>query len=160
MAEPRRQRLTQPLPPVWFVGLHESIAGGLIDQLPRRFPAETAPNYDGIVQHENDLTRSYPSHRAQFAVLGRAALLGLGVVAIVAFGLSAWNARRLPTATASMADRRGQARLALERLVRLVLSRRPSAQGGSSSRCRRSDAARRTARRLWLLAPSASRSAC
>src|SRR4029079_12223403 len=32
------------LPPVWFVGLHEWIAGGLIDQLPRRFPARTAPN--------------------------------------------------------------------------------------------------------------------
>ncbi len=117
------------LPSVWFVGLYEWIAGDLIDQLPRRFPAETAPNYDGIVQHENDLTRSYRSHRAQFAVLGRAALLGLGVVAIVAFALSAWNARRLPTATASMA-RRGQGRLALEWLVRLVLSRRPSAQGG------------------------------
>jgi hypothetical protein len=121
---------SRTLPPVWFVGLHEWIAGGLIDQLPRRFPAETAPNYDGIVQHENDLTRSYRSHRAEFAVLGRAALLGLGVVAIVAFGLSAWNARRLPTATASMADRRGQARLALDWLVRLVLVRRPSAQGG------------------------------
>ena len=118
------------LPLVWFVGLHEWIAGDLIDQLPRRFPSETAPNYDSIVQHENELTRSYRSHRPQFAALGQTALLGLTVVAIVAFGLSAWNARRLPTAPPSRAARRGQARLALDWLVRLVLSRRPSAQAG------------------------------
>jgi hypothetical protein len=121
---------SREMPPVWFVGLHEWMVGDLVDRLPRHFPSVDAPSYDAIVRNENDLTREYRSHREVFVELGSRALSALAVAGLVAFGLLAWNGRRVPEESSATPAGRRLARLALAWPCRLALSRRPSAQAG------------------------------
>jgi hypothetical protein len=78
------------LPPLWFVGLHESLVGSVLDNLPR-----TTPERFLIVQ-ERDATALYRSLWSQYHQLGRVALIALVVVVLVTVAASAWNSRRLP----------------------------------------------------------------
>lgn len=78
------------LPPLWFVGLHETLAGSVIDTLPR-----TRPSRLFVVAERNatDLYRSLWPLYAELAFIGIAALILVGVVATAA---CLWNSRRLP----------------------------------------------------------------
>jgi hypothetical protein len=89
--------LDRAVPPMWFVALHEHLAGDVVDRLARVYPPPEAPNYDGIVQYELHQTRTYRSHRAELDGLAPNALSALGLVTLAAFGFAAWNGRRLPS---------------------------------------------------------------
>ncbi len=122
LAEPRQQRPAQPA--ACLVCRSARVDRGRPDRrasaaLPFRGRAEPRRHRSARERADAELpqppdavcrTRPHGAHR-------------LAAVAIVAFGLSAWNARRLPAAAASRAARHGQVRLALDWLVRRVLSR-------------------------------------
>jgi len=83
------------LPPLWFVGLHETLAGSVLDRLPRTKP----PRY--LAAQERDATTLYRSLWPRYRELGRWASEALVIVTVLAIGACAWNNRRLPAAIRS-----------------------------------------------------------
>ena len=79
------------LPPLWFVGLHETLAGSVIDSLPRIRPQRF------LVVPERDATGLYRSLWPLYRQLSLIAMAALTAVTIVTFAACAWNSRRLPT---------------------------------------------------------------
>src|SRR4051794_6624919 len=118
------------IPPMWFLGLQERLAGDLIDRLPRVYPPADAPNYDGIVQYELRQTDKYRSHRAGLDALGIAAVSSLGVAIFAAFGLSLWNGRRLPSAVHARSRPAGLAAKGLQGVGALLFRRHGAARAG------------------------------
>ncbi|HJZ74020.1 MAG TPA: hypothetical protein VKE51_19910 [Vicinamibacterales bacterium] len=112
------------VPPLWYVGLHETIAGGIIDGLPRGTPPR---RYLAAERTATALYRSlWPSfHRLAFiAVVGSIALLAIVAAACV------WNNRRLPAdVVAHHRGLRGLQRAWLWAVSRAVV-RRPVEQAG------------------------------
>jgi hypothetical protein len=83
--------ITKALPPFWFVGLHETLAGSVIDSVPRARPQRF------LVVPEQRATNLYRSLWPTYRELSRLALMGLAGVMIVTIVAAAWNSRRLPT---------------------------------------------------------------
>jgi len=81
------------LPPFWFVGLHETLAGNVIDRLPRTKP----PRY--LAAQERDATNLYRSLWPRYHELGRLAVEALVIVTVLAISACTWNNRRLPVPT-------------------------------------------------------------
>lgn len=79
------------LPPLWFVGLHETLAGSVIDRLPRTVPDPWLVKEE---QRANGLYRELWPRNHELAVT---ALTALSMVSVVAVLASLWNSRRLPT---------------------------------------------------------------
>jgi hypothetical protein len=94
-----REGTATVLPPLWFVGLHETLAGSVIDDLPRTRPRRF------LVVPERDATSLYRSLWPLYRRLGRTALGALAIVTVVTIAACAWNSRRFPTAGAK---RRGR----------------------------------------------------
>ena len=80
------------LPPSWFVGLHETLAGAVIDGLPRLRPARY------LVRPEHEATDLYRSLWPLYHRLALIAIFAGGVVAIGTVAACVWNSRRLPSA--------------------------------------------------------------
>lgn len=78
-------------PPLWFVGLHETMAGRAIDGLPRGVPP---PRYAAA---EHQATALYRSLWPLFHQLAVVAALALVLVVVVTAAACTWNSRRLPT---------------------------------------------------------------
>jgi len=112
------------VPPLWFLGLQESLAGGIIDNLPR------PPLPPMILEMEHEATVLYRSQRGAFQQLGSVALVALATVAVTAVAAYAWNHRRL-RAPAVAQRTKGRAVGAAGRWIaeRLVV-RRPLARAG------------------------------
>jgi hypothetical protein len=89
------------LPSLWFVGLHEALAGSVIDNVPRRRPASF------LIVRERDATALYrslwPLYR-QLAIIAVAALVLVTLITILA---CIWNNRRLPMVSGRPASRKG-----------------------------------------------------
>jgi hypothetical protein len=85
-----RRSLAYALPPLWFVGMHESAGGRLIDRLPR--PA--LPR--SVLRQETESTAVYRRHQATFRQLRRIGSLAVPIVFALAFAAFLWNTRRLP----------------------------------------------------------------
>src|SRR5262245_15652618 len=79
------------LPSVWFVGLHETLAGSVIDDLPRTQPVRF------LVVRERNATRLYRSLWPVYRRLGRLAVSALGALILLTISACAWNSRRLPS---------------------------------------------------------------
>jgi hypothetical protein len=79
------------LPPVWFVGLHETLAGSVIDDVPRTQPKRF------LVVPERAATTLYRSLWPVYRRLGRLAVEALGAALLLTMSACAWNSRRLPT---------------------------------------------------------------
>ena len=84
------------LPPLWFVGLHEAMAGSVIDDAPRATAVRGAYAVPVFRLQELGATALYRQLRPRYQALGRAALESLLLVALLAVIASAWNSRRLP----------------------------------------------------------------
>jgi hypothetical protein len=112
------------MPPVWFVGLHETLAGTLIAglpprELPRRFQRE-----------EDAAIARYRANAARLEPLGWRAAAGFIGAILLAIAGYYWNSRQLPLPLVGGRRSRFRVRDALARVVTLVLVRRPMAQAG------------------------------
>jgi hypothetical protein len=110
------------LPPFWFLGLFEMLAGNVVYRLPRGdLPPRT-------LRDETRATAVYESLRLQFDRLGYVALAATAVVVLVAIVAYAWNARRLPAPPVTRRTRTHGVRSLLRAAAARVLVRRPVAQ--------------------------------
>src|ERR1051326_8428234 len=87
----RDDAVARALPPLWFVGLNETLAGSVIDQLPRTRPEPF------LVTAERDATALYRRLWPTYRRLASVASAALAVVATLTVAASAWNLRRLPS---------------------------------------------------------------
>ena len=127
------ERLTPPAsggwrvvanPPMWFVGLHQLIAGPVILDLPG------PPLPRRLQEAEAWAAARYRRTEAGAAALGALAPISLAGAFGVALGAFLWNARR-PAARARSPRRAGRARPSpLARLVIATVARAPAVQAG------------------------------
>ena len=112
------------VPPLWFLGLHERLAGSVIIGLPRdELPAQ-------ILRSETEATALYRSHERLFQELGYVAIAALLTVAVVALGAFVWNSRRLPVAPSSRRSKRGRVSDTCRWVVQRLVVRHLEAQAG------------------------------
>jgi hypothetical protein len=114
------------VPPLWFVGLHETISGYVLDRsarpaLPPRIRAE-----------EEAATLVYRTHRDLFRVLAAEAIGALTIVLLVSLVAYAWNARTLPAPPSSNSARHHRWRAGLVGRVRGLIAPRPATLAGFS----------------------------
>jgi hypothetical protein len=121
------------VPPLWFVGLHEYLAGDIITGL----PFEPLPRFRFVVDHEMRAAALYAQARSAFPGLAAAAAIALPIVALLALPAYRWNNRRMDSSPAVPARRR-HARLVrlAEALVEGLIARHPSARAGFWLACR------------------------
>ena len=116
--------LAAALPPFWFLGLQETIAGGLVDGLPR----QELPR--ALQRMEERSTADYRAAIPAFGALawrGVIAFVGTMILALAAY---TWNSRRLPfPPVASRADRYAGPGV-LARLAALTVARAPATRAG------------------------------
>jgi hypothetical protein len=89
------------VPSLWFVGLHESLAGSVIDNLPR-----VQPQYFLRVQERN-ATALYRSLWPLYHELAAIAITAFVLVTVATILACMWNNRRLPVMFARPASRNG-----------------------------------------------------
>ena len=112
------------LPPLWFVGLDETIAGSVIDALPRTDPDRY------LVGAERDAITLYRSLWPLYhtlALIGMSALIIAGVVTTAA---CLWNSRRLPVPIVRPAHEDGAAGRAWKWMVAHVVATTSLRQAG------------------------------
>jgi hypothetical protein len=85
--------MAKALPPLWFVGLHETLAGSVIDALPRTRPSWFPPV---LVVAERDATELYRSLWPRYHELASVGIAALVIVSVVTAAACMWNSRRLP----------------------------------------------------------------
>ena len=112
------------LPPLWFVGLHETLAGSVLDALPRTRPPRFLAGAD---RDATDLYRSLWPRYQELASIGIAALVIVGLVATAA---CMWNSRRLPQPIVRRAHEDGASGRAWKWMVAHVVARTSLRQAG------------------------------
>ena len=116
--------ITKVLPPLWFVGLHETLAGSVIDTMPRTRP----PRY--YVVAERDATDLYRSLWPRYHELARMAIAALAIVGVVTTAACMWNSRRLPVPIVRRVHEDGAAGRAWKWVAAHVVARTSLRQAG------------------------------
>jgi hypothetical protein len=119
--------MAKALPPLWFVGLHETLAGSVIDALPRTRPSWFPPVLVVAERDATDLYRSLWPRYHELASIGIAALVIAGVVTTAA---CMWNSRRLPVPVVRRAHDDGAASRVWKWMVAHVVARTSLRQAG------------------------------
>ena len=119
--------VAKALPPLWFVGLHETLAGSVIDTLPRTRPSWFPPVLVVAEHDATDLYRSLWPRYHELASIGIAALVIVGVVTTAA---CMWNNRRLPIPVVRRTYEGGAAGRAWKWIVAHVVARTSLRQAG------------------------------
>jgi hypothetical protein len=119
--------MAKALPSLWFVGLHETLAGSVIDRLPRTRPSWFPPVFVVAERHATELYRSLWPRYHELASIGMAALVIAGVVTTAA---CMWNSRRLPVPVVRRAHENGAAGRFWKRMVPRVVARTSLRQAG------------------------------
>ena len=112
------------LPSLWFVGLHEVLAGSVIDDLPRTRP-EPYLRFE-----ELSATPLYRSLWPRYRELAAIALVALACISVVTILACVWNNRRLPIAYARPASVRGALSRGWSWFVAHVIARASLQQAG------------------------------
>jgi hypothetical protein len=115
------------LPPLWFVGLHEILAGSVIDTVPRTHPSWFPP---GLIASERDATSLYRSLWPLYHELAFLALAALIIAVVVTTAACLWNSRQLPTPLVRRAHDEQKARRALKWIAMHAIARMPLRQAG------------------------------
>ena len=90
-------------PPMWFVGLHEVVAGDALVGLPPTMPPPDAPSAEALRASEAQFTARYQQHVPALRAMAGAAMRALGAMCLVAAFTWAWNSRRWPPLAAPAA---------------------------------------------------------
>jgi hypothetical protein len=114
----------QWVPPLWFVGLHEVIAGGVIAGLP---PMDLRGPIAVLEREAMDLYRSFDP---LFLELAGLALRGLALSTVAAVTAYSWNSRRLPVAVFRAPSRAPHVHRALRAAVERLVVRTPATRAG------------------------------
>jgi hypothetical protein len=121
------------LPPSWFIGLNETLAGSVIDGLPRARPRTSRPNAFNSVRmlrEERNATERYRALWPLYHELAVIAVAALWLVAVLTTVACLWNSRRLPSASsASLSSHRAAGR-AWKWVVVHLIARTPLGQAG------------------------------
>ena len=119
-----RAAVSRFVPPFWFVGVHEMLAGHVLDRLSRPYlPA-------GLLEAEKESTELYRRRGAVFRQLATTALGGLALVVALAAAACVWNSRRLPPPPPAARRRRPPPSAAAARIVARILVWHPAARAG------------------------------
>ena len=118
------QREARMLPPVWFVGLHEALAGGLVTGLPRG----ALP--DDIARQEDRAAARYREIAVSIRPLAWRAVAALTASLAIAIAAFFWNSRQLPLPLVGNRAGRYRGPGLFTRVVTLTLVRRPATQAG------------------------------
>jgi hypothetical protein len=89
------------LPSLWFVGLHEALAGSVIDNLPRTQPESY------LIAQERSATALYRRLWPLYHELAAIAIAAFVLVTLATILACIWNNRRLPLASIRPASRTG-----------------------------------------------------
>jgi hypothetical protein len=119
--------MARALPPLWFVGLHETLAGSVIDTLPRTHPS-WFPSV--MVASERDATDLYRGLWPRYHELASIGIVALAIVAVVTAAACMWNGRRLPVAAVRRGREAGTADRAWKWFVVRVVARTSLRQAG------------------------------
>lgn len=111
-------------PPMWFVGVYEVTAGGLIADLPRGRMTPRQANNDRIT------STLYQQRRARFPALARRAGLAIALTLLLATATYMWNARRLPSLSPAPPPAFRRRWRPGDRVVNAVLLRDAAARAG------------------------------
>jgi hypothetical protein len=114
------------VPPLWFVGLHETLAGSVIDGLPRTTPARM------FIVSESQATALYRSLWPVYHELALMAVVSLIAVGMVTAAACLWNSRRLPIPLTLHRHRPGAVARARAWVVSTVIARHPLVRAGFS----------------------------
>ena len=112
------------LPPVWFVGLHEALAGGLVAGLP------TGALPQNIARQEDRAAARYRDIAVSIRPLAWRAVMALTTSLAIAIGAFFWNSRQLPLPLVGNRAVRYRGPGLLTRVLTLTLVRRPATQAG------------------------------
>jgi hypothetical protein len=112
--------MAKALPPLWFVGLHETLAGSVIDSLPRSRPSWFPPV---LVDGERDATDRYRRLQPRAHELASTGIAALVIAGIVTTAACMWNSRRLPIPAVRRTRNSGAARRAWIWIVAHVVAR-------------------------------------
>jgi hypothetical protein len=112
------------LPSLWFVGLHEALAGSVIDNLPRTQPQMF------LRVHERNATALYRSLWPLYHDLAVIAVAAFVLVTLVTILACIWNNRRLPTTSGRPASSNGALRRGWNWSVVHVVARTSLRQAG------------------------------
>jgi hypothetical protein len=118
---------SKALPPLWFVGLHETLAGSVVDTLPRTHPTWFPAVF---VVAERDATDVYRSLWARYHELASIGLAALVIAAVVTTAACGWNSRRLPVPIVRRAHENGATGRAWKWMVAHVVARTSLCQAG------------------------------
>ena len=112
------------LPPAWFVGLHETLAGGVIDSRPRVRLARY------LVRPDREATDLYRSLWPLYYQLATIAIFAVALVAVWTTAACAWNSRRLPSAPSRWVASDTAVKRGWRWFVLHVIARTPLQQAG------------------------------
>lgn len=125
------QRAGQPeraearlLPPVWFVGLQDALAGDLVAGLP------PGPRPPAIARQEERAMARYREMASQVRPLAWRAVVALALTLAVSIAAFFWNSRRLPLPLVGNRGRRYAGLGLVPRAIMVTLARRPATQAG------------------------------
>jgi hypothetical protein len=122
------------LPPLWFVGLNETLAGSVIDALPRTRPESLTfgdRRYSlSLAVADRNATNLYRSLWPFYHELASMAIVAFVVVAVVTTAACLWNSRRLPVPIVRRAHDGGAGGRAWNWIVARVVARTSLRQAG------------------------------
>jgi hypothetical protein len=118
------ERVAMMVPPLWFVGSNEVLAGSVVDDLPRTIPVPYR------IRTEREATDLYRRLPAMFRRLHATAWQALAAVLLTMFLACAWNNRRLPAAVRVRGRPPGIARRLLESAAMRTIASTPLSQAG------------------------------
>jgi hypothetical protein len=111
-------------PPMWFLGVYETVAGGIIADLPRSEMTTRQTTNDA------NMSALYAQRRLRFSSLARRATVAFGVVFFVAVFAYLWNARRLPALSAAPGQSGRRRWRGGERIANALIVRDGTARAG------------------------------
>jgi hypothetical protein len=112
------------LPPVWFVGLHEALAGEMVAGLPR---GALPP---GVAREEDRAAARYRDIAAAIRPLAWRAVAAPTASLVIAIAAFFWNSRQLPLPLVGNRAARYRGPGLFTQGVTLTLARRPATQAG------------------------------
>jgi hypothetical protein len=118
------RREAQMLPPVWFVGLHDALAGDLVAGLP---PGALPP---AVARQEDRAMARYREVASHIRPLAWRAVIALTGTFTVSIALFFWNSRQLPLPLVGNRGRRYGGLGLAARGIMVTLARRPATQAG------------------------------